>query len=71
MHQNVVFVLEQIRELGIGLSIDDFGTGYSSLAYLKRLQRHERHERHERHRHRRCRHRARTQSQTGRCGLGS
>ena len=28
--------LEQIREMGIGLSIDDFGTGYSALGYLKR-----------------------------------
>ncbi|MBU1659625.1 EAL domain-containing protein [bacterium] len=30
-------VMQQISELGIGLTIDDFGTGYSSLAYLKRL----------------------------------
>jgi diguanylate cyclase (GGDEF)-like protein len=30
-------VLEQLRELGVGLAIDDFGTGYSSLAYLQRL----------------------------------
>lgn len=30
-------VLESIRDLGIVLSVDDFGTGYSSLAYLKRL----------------------------------
>jgi len=29
--------LQQLRQLGVGLSIDDFGTGYSSLAYLKQL----------------------------------
>jgi diguanylate cyclase (GGDEF)-like protein/PAS domain S-box-containing protein len=27
-------VLEQLKEIGIGISIDDFGTGYSSLTYL-------------------------------------
>jgi len=30
-------VLNQLADLGVGLSIDDFGTGYSSLGYLKRL----------------------------------
>jgi len=29
--------LQEIRDLGIGLSIDDFGTGYSSLSYLKKF----------------------------------
>ena len=29
--------LEQLHEMGLGLSIDDFGTGYSSLAYLQNL----------------------------------
>jgi len=29
--------LQEIRDLGVGLSIDDFGTGYSSLSYLKRF----------------------------------
>jgi len=29
--------LEQLNELGVGLSVDDFGTGYSSLSYLRRL----------------------------------
>ena len=28
-------VLDQLHEMGVGLSIDDFGTGYSSLAYLQ------------------------------------
>ena len=28
-------VLDQLRELGVGLVLDDFGTGYSSLSYLK------------------------------------
>ena len=27
--------LQQMKEMGLGLSIDDFGTGYSSLSYLK------------------------------------
>jgi diguanylate cyclase (GGDEF)-like protein len=30
-------VLQQLREIGVGVSIDDFGTGYSSLAYLKQF----------------------------------
>jgi diguanylate cyclase (GGDEF)-like protein/PAS domain S-box-containing protein len=31
----VVRDLQQLRELGVGISIDDFGTRYSSLAYVK------------------------------------
>jgi diguanylate cyclase (GGDEF)-like protein len=30
--------LEQLREMGVGISIDDFGTGYSSLSYLQRFK---------------------------------
>ena len=30
-------ILNELHELGFGISIDDFGTGYSSLAYLKNL----------------------------------
>lgn len=30
-------VLEQLRDIGVGISIDDFGTGHSSLAYLQDL----------------------------------
>jgi diguanylate cyclase (GGDEF)-like protein len=30
-------VMEELHELGVGLSIDDFGTGYSSLGKLKEL----------------------------------
>ncbi len=30
-------ILEGIRELGVHIEIDDFGTGYSSLAYLHRI----------------------------------
>jgi diguanylate cyclase (GGDEF)-like protein len=30
-------VLEELRELGAGLSIDDFGTGFSSLTQLQRM----------------------------------
>lgn len=29
--------LQQLRQLGVGLSLDDFGTGYSSLSYLRRF----------------------------------
>ncbi len=32
-----ISTLQQIRELGCGVSIDDFGTGYASLSYLIRL----------------------------------
>ena len=35
---NTSFVtLNELRDLGVGISIDDFGTGYSSLAYLKNI----------------------------------
>ena len=30
-------VLQQLKQIGVGLEIDDFGTGYSSLSYLSRL----------------------------------
>ena len=30
-------VLQQVRNMGIGVAIDDFGTGYSSLSHLQRL----------------------------------
>lgn len=30
-------LLQELKDLGLGISIDDFGTGYSSLAYLKRF----------------------------------
>ncbi|MCR4822339.1 MAG: bifunctional diguanylate cyclase/phosphodiesterase [Treponema sp.] len=32
-----ITILNQIRDMGIGLSLDDFGTGYSSLSYLQML----------------------------------
>jgi len=35
--EEVIEKLDQLHELGIGISIDDFGTGYSSLSLLKRL----------------------------------
>jgi EAL domain-containing protein (putative c-di-GMP-specific phosphodiesterase class I) len=29
--------LNQLRQLGVGISMDDFGTGYSSLSYLRKF----------------------------------
>jgi len=29
--------LDDVKQIGVGLSVDDFGTGYSSLAYLTRF----------------------------------
>ncbi len=39
MHEpeNVILLLNRLKQLHIHLSIDDFGTGYSSLSYLKRF----------------------------------
>jgi diguanylate cyclase (GGDEF)-like protein/PAS domain S-box-containing protein len=34
---SIITQLNEIREMGVGLSIDDFGTGYSSLSYLRRF----------------------------------
>jgi diguanylate cyclase (GGDEF)-like protein len=31
---NLVLILEKIREMNIGIQLDDYGTGYSSLKYL-------------------------------------
>jgi diguanylate cyclase (GGDEF)-like protein/PAS domain S-box-containing protein len=35
--ERTVNTLQNLRNLGVGVSIDDFGTGYSSLAYLRRF----------------------------------
>jgi EAL domain-containing protein (putative c-di-GMP-specific phosphodiesterase class I) len=35
--EQIISVLNRIKELGVRLSIDDFGTGYSSLSYLHRF----------------------------------
>ena len=35
--ERTVNSLQNLRNLGVGVSIDDFGTGYSSLAYLRRF----------------------------------
>lgn len=35
--EDSVKLLQEIKDLGIGVSLDDFGTGYSSLSYLQFL----------------------------------
>lgn len=35
--KEVICILNNIRDMGIGISLDDFGTGYSSLRYLQML----------------------------------
>ena len=34
---DIIFQLQELKDLGIRLSVDDFGTGDSALAYLKEL----------------------------------
>lgn len=34
---NVVAIMNALKERGVSFSLDDFGTGYSSLSYLKQL----------------------------------
>jgi EAL domain-containing protein (putative c-di-GMP-specific phosphodiesterase class I) len=35
--KSAVFVLHQLKQLGLRLAVDDFGTGYSSLSYLRQF----------------------------------
>jgi diguanylate cyclase (GGDEF)-like protein len=35
--EHAIGYLQELKQLGIGISIDDFGTGYSSLSYLKKF----------------------------------
>jgi diguanylate cyclase (GGDEF)-like protein/PAS domain S-box-containing protein len=35
--ERVTMLLNDIRDLGVGIAIDDFGTGYSSLSYLQQF----------------------------------
>jgi EAL domain-containing protein (putative c-di-GMP-specific phosphodiesterase class I) len=35
--ERAIIRLNELADMGVGISIDDFGTGYSSLNYLKRM----------------------------------
>lgn len=35
--ERIIKVLEDLRDMGVGICIDDFGTGYSAISYLRRL----------------------------------
>ncbi|KTD11785.1 hypothetical protein Lgra_1243 [Legionella gratiana] len=36
-HQDIIHMLNQLKQLGIKIALDDFGTGNSSISYLKQL----------------------------------
>jgi diguanylate cyclase (GGDEF)-like protein/PAS domain S-box-containing protein len=36
--ERMVFILNELKRMGLKLAIDDFGTGYSSLSYLHRFK---------------------------------
>lgn len=35
--ERAVYILHELKKLGVALAMDDFGTGYSSLSYLRRF----------------------------------
>ncbi len=35
--ESMVFVLQELKMMGVHLAVDDFGTGYSSLSYLRQF----------------------------------
>jgi EAL domain-containing protein (putative c-di-GMP-specific phosphodiesterase class I) len=35
--EHAAYILQALKQLGLGLALDDFGTGHSSLSYLHRF----------------------------------
>ena len=37
LDENIISIIKEFTNMGLGLAVDDFGTGYSGLSYLKRF----------------------------------